>query len=287
MAPMGMRKRSRERHRPREGSPRSPCSDDGFPGFKVQHESLSIFFCPFWVSFSVSIIEGIEGCFVSKEADAVAKWHCQAPKVSRSYVGEFWYICYVLCRFAIVDGHGILAKSLSKSRRVKILSDAVIIDPIWTASERGGYRVWFDGRDGISRNGLYVEVIDGTICLVIDGHEWCSRTMSILLPCMRLSDPSSIIDVDPGLVEYRVVTWRSYVIFCCLPMSEADVIHVWFGGYVFLCLRVDGHAERRRSIDFDARLKNKRYWRVTHSKWSISQSPSARSSLQRWQSTPE
>ncbi|KAK1709200.1 hypothetical protein BDP67DRAFT_492160 [Colletotrichum lupini] len=126
-------------------------------------KSLSIFFCPFWVSFSVSIIEGIEGCFVSKEADAVAKWHCQAPKVSRSYVGEFWYICYVLCRFAIVDGHGILAKSLSKSRRVKILSDAVIIDPIWTASERGGYRVWFDGRDGISRNGLYVEVIDGKL----------------------------------------------------------------------------------------------------------------------------
>ncbi|KAK1510358.1 uncharacterized protein CCOS01_15189 [Colletotrichum costaricense] len=61
------------------------------------------------------------------------------------------------------DGHGILAKSLSKLRRVKILSNAVIIDPIWTASERGGYRVWFDGRDGISRNGLYVEVIDGKL----------------------------------------------------------------------------------------------------------------------------
>ncbi|KAK1545722.1 hypothetical protein CPAR01_03224 [Colletotrichum paranaense] len=101
--------------------------------------------------------------FRFKEADAVAKWHCQAPKVSRSYVGEFRYICYVLCRFAIFDGHGILAKSLSKLRRVKILSDAVIIDPIWTASERGGYRVWFDGRDGISRNGLYVEVIDGKL----------------------------------------------------------------------------------------------------------------------------
>lgn len=105
---------------------------------------------------------------------------------------------YILCRFAIFDGHGILVKSLSKLRRVKILGDAVIIDPIWTASERGGYRVWFDGRDGISRNGLYVEVIDVTICLVIDGHEWCSRTMSISLPCMRLSDVCQPLSIARG-----------------------------------------------------------------------------------------
>lgn len=66
-------------------------------------------------------------------------------KVSLSYVGEFWYICTFFVDFAIFEGHGILVKSLSKLRRVKILGDVVIIDPIWTISERGGYRVWFDG----------------------------------------------------------------------------------------------------------------------------------------------